>query len=484
MINYKLPRIIFALSLVIIPISCIHKLPKNQKKYVDVENNYSESISLLRTMTCELMKLPTTPPGISVAIGVDYKIIYSEGFGFADKLIGKKITPKTQFRAGSLSRLFTTTALLKLTDKKLINLNYNVHDFITAYPKKKYPISLKQLALGISGLPRYHEKDKLENKNYLSVEESLGVFSDIPSYEKPGNRYRFSAYGYTLLSRIMEKATKKNFIQILNDEVLNPLQMSSTTAESLLKSKSDLTKYYKFTEESIYEVITNPKNYSYSWAGSGLITTPSDLVLLSHSLTNQFLSDEIIQTTFEKQLLNSGDTLRENIGWDMNWDMADRKVYEQDGAGEGTRNIISLFPDYKLSISIMTNAMRLTAIEETAHTLAIPFLSKANPTPQPKGKIELKVFEDYKGKWVEKTGTLILSDSENKLIINPGQKNKESYKLIYLNRKNMYALIHTDGILYTEINQQNNKITGKVMFYRGPNILKTSSEKPYLKFNS
>ncbi|QSE98037.1 serine hydrolase domain-containing protein [Fulvivirga lutea] len=483
-IYFVLRRKLILLVIIILPFSCTKESEKLKEQSEILEKDSLESIALVRSMISELMKLPSTPPGLSVAVGSKNDIIYAEGFGFTDQSIGKKVTSETQFRAGSLSRVFTTTALSKLIDNSLINLNSDVHAFIPDYPKKAYPISIKQLALGISGMPHYTEEDKLENKDYTSVEEALGVFSHIPLTEKPGDKYQFSIHSYTLLSRVLEKAYNKNFIKILDDEVIVPLNLSSTAAESLLKSKNELTKYYQFTADDIHEEITNPRNYSFSWAGSGLVSTPSDLVLLSQSLTNGFISKATIDTIFEKQLLNSGDTLRESIGWDSNWDMADRRVFEQDGAGEGTRSIISLFPDYNLSISMMTNSLRLWAIEETAHTLAIPFLIKAEPTIQPKGSIDIKVFEDNGGNWVEKTGELILSKDENQLIINPGAENEESYMLIYLNRKNMYALIHPDGILYTEINEVDSKITGKVMYYRGPNIRKTSAEPPYLKFSS
>jgi hypothetical protein len=145
---------------------------------------------------------------------------------------------------------------------------------------------------------------------------------------------------------------------------------------------------------------------------------------------------------------------------------------------------VSAFPDQKIAIAVMVNAQRLHAIEETAHTLALPFLTSPSPEKQPVGIFELNVIEDDRADGIKMEGHLIFDGENDRLIINPGDKNEEVYKLIYLNRQNIYALIHPEGILYSEINLHNKVITGKVMYYRGPNIHKTSGEPPYLKFSS
>ena len=79
---------------------------------------------------------------------------------------------------------------------------------------------------------------------------------------------------------------------------------------------------------------------------------------------------------------------------------------------------------------------------------------------------------------------MILDGENDRVIISPNTKEEEIFKLIYLNRENIYALIHPDGILYTEINLADEVVSGKVMYYRGPNTHKISLEPPYFKFVS
>lgn len=489
---YSSPKIIIALVFVLtLNLNCSSKKSDSKEKNEDVKNvksDNSDSEALVNYMIHELMKLPSMPPGISLAISSNNNIIYSKGFGYTNLKTKKMVTPETQFRAGSLSRLITITSLVKLVQDGALSFNDTLHKLLPNYPQKKYSFTIKQLASGLSGMENYTNQDTFTQTSYNSVDEALSVFSHVPLAYKPGEKYNYSIHGYTLLSKVIEKVSNQSFIDVLNQDIFAPLSMNSTGIEDLKNRPKQMTSLYKLNKEDINKgyltQIDTLKDYSYSWAGAGIISTPTDLLKLANSYTNGFIKKEELLTIFETQKLNSGDTIRETIGWDKNWDMDNRKVFEQDGSAEGTRNIISVFPDEKLSIALMTNAFRLWAVEETAHTLAIPFLTKPSPQKQPKGIFKLKIDEDVRGEWIKRNGYIVLNGENDRLVINPDTPNQEVFKLIYLNRQNKYALIHPDGILYSEINLNEGSITGKVMYYRGPNLHKTSTEPPYLKFTS
>ncbi|WNB18863.1 serine hydrolase domain-containing protein [Marivirga arenosa] len=464
------------------------ELSENKEASKAKESENKEALNLITYMMNELIKQPAMPPGISLALSSNSKIIYSKGFGYTNLRTKQSVTPETQFRAGSLSRLITITSLAKLIEQGKISFDDTLHTILPDYPHKKYAFTIKQLASGLSGMDNYTEQDKFMQSNYYSVDEALSVFSHVPLAHKPGEKYKYSIHSYTLLSKVLEKVSNQSFIDVLNQDIFSPLSMNSTSIEDLKNRSEQMTGLFKLNEEDINKgyltQIDTLKDYSYSWAGAGIISTPTDLLKLANSYTNGFIKKEELHTVFEIQKLNSGDTIRETIGWDKNWDMDDRKVFEQDGSAEGARNIVSVFPDSNLSIALMTNAFRLWAIEETAHTLAIPFLTDPAPQQQPKGIFKLEIDEDVRGEWIRRDGYIVLDGENDRLVIDPDTQNQEIFKLIYLNRKNKYALIHPDGILYSEISLNEVSITGKVMYYRGPNLHKTSTEPPYLKFTS
>ena len=489
---YRSPKTIIALVFILaLNLSCSLKTSDSKEKNEDFKNVKSdnpEAEALVNYMVNELMKLPSMPPGISLAISSNNNIIFSKGFGYTNLKTKKMVTPETQFRAGSLSRLITITSLVKLIEDGVLSFNDTLHKLLPNYPQKKYSFTVKQLASGLSGMENYTDQDTFTQTSYNSVDEALGVFSHVPLAHKPGEEYNYSIHSYTLLSKVIEKISNESFIDVLNQDIFSPLSMNATGIEDLKDSPEQMTGLFKLNEEGINKgyltQIETLKDYSYSWAGAGIVSTPTDLLKLANSYINGFIKKEVLLTIFEIQKLNSGDTIRETIGWDKNWDMDDRKVFEQDGSAEGARNIVSVFPDEKLSIALMTNAFRLWAIEETAHTLAIPFLTKPSPQKQPKGIFKLEIDEDVRGEWIKRDGYIVLDGENDRLVIGSGTQNQEIFKLIYLNRKNKYALIHPDGILYSEINLNEGSITGKVMYYRGPNLHKPSTEPPYLKFTN
>ncbi len=470
--------------------SCLSQIKSEGKNnhFSFATDSTKASLDLVETLMEELMKLPDTPPGMSVAVSSNDQIIFAEGYGYSNLSTKQRVTPKTQFRAASVSKIITVTALAKLMEEDKLNVNGFVHEYLPSYPKKTHPFTIKQLSGHLSGTPHYSNKDKVEVRHYHSVEDALDVFSHIPLLSKPGDTYRYSTHAYTLLSRVMEKASNKSFLNLLKEDVLKPLSMHSTGPHEINNPTKDMTALYNVHRDGInkrlHTKIIYPENPSYKWAGGGLISTPSDLVKMANSYMNGFIKTKVVDAIFETQRLNSGEATGVGIGWRQNWDIDNRRIYEHAGAMEGTRTVVSLFPDQELAISVMGNAMALWRIEETAHMLALPFLTVAAPLVQPKGMAKLSIMAlNREGKQVKKNGTLILDGEHDRIIIDSDTENEQAYKLIYMQRGNTYALIHPHGILYTEISLNSDAVSGKTMYYASANVTKPSKGIPFFQFN-
>lgn len=71
-------------------------------------------------------------PGVAVALTRDGKIIWQEGFGWADKERGRRVTPDTPFSLASVTKPFTTTALMVLVAAKKVSLDARANDYLGA----------------------------------------------------------------------------------------------------------------------------------------------------------------------------------------------------------------------------------------------------------------------------------------------------------------------------------------------------------------
>ncbi|GAB4453481.1 MAG: hypothetical protein Fur0028_08930 [Bacteroidales bacterium] len=210
----------------------------------EVETNIHNSL-LVKQMANELLNIAQLP-SLSIAIRKKNEIIFAEGFGYADLEKKIPVTANTQFRAASTSKVITVTGLAKMMQDGIIDIEAEVQKYVPHYPLKAYPITLKQLAGNILGMPHYLNTDKLENKFYSSTKNALSVFSHHPLLFKPQTKYSYSSAGFVLLSAAMEGASGVNFISYLQDKVFNPLGMKSTEPDmGKYKLMPHLTTYYE-----------------------------------------------------------------------------------------------------------------------------------------------------------------------------------------------------------------------------------------------
>jgi len=466
--EWKIASVIFSIEL------------EMYKPEFEVTNNTNiEASNLVRKMANELLNVAKLP-GLSIAIRKKNEIIFAEGFGYSDIERKLPVTTNTQFRAASTSKLITVTGLAIMMQDGVIDIDAEVQKYVPYYPLKEYPITLKQLAGNISGMPHYLDSDKLENRFYSSTKDALTVFSHHKLLHKPQTKYSYSSAGFVLLSAAMEGASGVNFLDYLQDKVFNPLGMKSTEPDmGKYRLMPNLTKYYEKQSDS-YVAIKNPRDVSSIWAAGGLVTTPTDLVNMTKAYSNDYLTSTIVKKMFESQTLLSGEKTNVGIGWRIGSDMEERNIIEHAGVTEGTRSVVSYFPDEDIAISVITNTEWVSSIEETAHMLVLPFLKKTESSSKLNGNYQIKAKLMQKGKEKEVKGKLDFEKGIGKITL----ENDIVYSLIHLS-ENTYSLINNQGIYYLSIEiKENNIISGRATMYKTPMLETPVKTKPFFTFIS
>jgi serine beta-lactamase-like protein LACTB, mitochondrial len=448
--------------------------PENAKndKYIAESNR-------TRQMANQLLSVANLP-GLSIAIRKKNEIIFAEGFGYSDLERKIPVTSNTQFRAASTSKVITVTGLAKMMQDGVINIDAEVQKYVPHYPLKEYPITLKQLAGNISGMPHYLDSDKLENKFYSNTKDALTVFSHHKLLFKPQTKYSYSSAGFVLLSAAMEGASGVNFLDYLQDKVFNPLGMKSTEPDmGKYKLMPNLTKYYEKKSDR-YVAIKNPIEVSSIWAAGGFVTTPTDLVNMTKAYSNGYLSSSMVKRMFESQALLSGEKTNVGIGWRIGLDMEGRNIIEHAGVTEGTRSVVSYFPDEDIAISVITNTEWVSSIEETAHMLVLPFLKKTENSSNLIGNYQIKAKLGQKGNEKEVQGKFDFEKGVGKITL----ENGIVYSVIHVD-ENTYSLINNQGIYYLNIEiKGNNTISGRATMYKTPMLETPVNTKPFFTFIS
>lgn len=166
--------------------------------------------------------------GLSVAVVKDNKIIYTGAFGKRD--IENNIPLKSDdiFRIASISKSFTTTALLTLTERKLITLEQDVSDLIgfkvrnPSFPD--VPITVKMLLSHSSSLNDSQGYFTLDVLNPGINQDHAKCYNDY----KPGTAYRYSNLGFNTIGAITEKFSGIRFDKFVKQTVIEPLSLHAS----------------------------------------------------------------------------------------------------------------------------------------------------------------------------------------------------------------------------------------------------------------
>jgi serine beta-lactamase-like protein LACTB, mitochondrial len=314
-------------------------------------------------------------PGLSVCVSLDNKIVYSNSFGFSD--VNNKIpaNDSSLYRIGSITKLLTAATFVKLVEKGEMKDD----DFIVKYinvPKGHRVIRLNQLASHTSGIRHYgtNEITSHNEATHKKLEDALTRFINDSLLSDPGEKYKYSSYGYILLGAAIENQQQKNFNRVVDSIILTPAGMRHTCPEIYGQKIAGKSVFY-YPSKTGFSLAPG-EDYSYKWPAGGYLSTPNDLVKFGNALLNEkVIAKEKLPMLFTSQNTNDGKETGSAYGFKVGVDSKGRKVVFHGGESEGARAFLLIYPEEKLVISICANVFRAPLFEGEAETIAGYFLT-------------------------------------------------------------------------------------------------------------
>ena len=298
------------------------------------------------------------PPGASVAVAVNGKVVWAEGIGFADLEQCVPVTPKTKFRIGSVSKPLTSAGAALLYEQGRLNLDVPIQKYVPSFPDKGYAITVRQLLGHMGGIRNYNtqESNTLDRDVYHSVTESLKRFKDDPLVDPPGTKFHYSTYGFVLVSAAMETASGQDFLSFMHDKVFQPLGMEDTMADESASIISNRARWYTVMADGSYRN-TPYEDLSYKWAGGGFLSTAEDLARFGSALLKPgFLKQDTLTMLFSRQKTNSGDLTRYGLDWEIHDDKGSERRFEHSGGVAGSSSWLVIYPDQGVVIAWAQNS--------------------------------------------------------------------------------------------------------------------------------
>jgi CubicO group peptidase (beta-lactamase class C family) len=297
----------------------------------------------------------------SVLVARDGKILYKRSLGILNKNTKETLTDSSMFQLASVSKVITSTAVLMLYERELIDLNKPFQFYFPDFPYAN--ITIKQLLNHRSGLANYIYvlNSELYQANYkMSNEEMYTYFiSKNPKpYLKPNTQFNYSNTNYALLALLVEKISGKTFSQFLQQELFKPLSMNNTaTIKEIDLNGKNITKPY----DNKWKPIDFDAS-DYVLGDKSIYSTPYDLFLFSEAMyQNKIIkaeTQELAYTAYskEKKLSNYG------YGWRLKEfsDPAKKEVYHN-GWWHGYRSSFHRRLNDKLTVIILSNQLNRSA---------------------------------------------------------------------------------------------------------------------------
>ncbi len=163
-------------------------------------------------------------PGIAVVIMRGEKVVHSFAHGSSDR---GPITPDTPFIIGSLSKLFTATAVMQLVDAGLVELDTPVErylpDFRTADKTISKTITVRHLLNQNSGIPGDAPRATGSNPR---LQDHVAALAQTALVTPPGGAHVYSSPNYQVLGALVERVTGQEFGARLMASIFAPLELN------------------------------------------------------------------------------------------------------------------------------------------------------------------------------------------------------------------------------------------------------------------
>lgn len=318
-------------------------------------------------------------PGMGAAVWQDGRIVWRGSTGLRDVARGAQVDADTMFRLASVSKLLTVAAAARLAEDGALDVDAPV---ATQWPgaDPAWPaLTVRQLAAHTAGVPHYQAQDADRgSRRYASATEAAGLVAGRRLLHEPGSRYAYSSWGYTLISAVIEARSGQHFLDYLRTRIVPGLAIGADASDS---GAGRASRAYEFVDG--LAVPAPPHDFSYTWAGGGLAATPSALA----EFGGRMLAGHVVPSTRWRDMLAparlldgsavSDEDYAVGFGWRTLTDEDGRLRAQHAGVTVGARSALVVWPTPAYgpatSVSLLSNALWVASIEQSAAMLAAPF---------------------------------------------------------------------------------------------------------------
>ncbi|MGH7470523.1 MAG: serine hydrolase domain-containing protein [Longimicrobiales bacterium] len=241
----------------------------------------SDFSALEKTIQAELAE--TRTPGAAVAIVSGNQIVFAKGFGTSNSETGAPVTPDMLFRIGSVTKMFTTTALTLLAEQGKLSLDVPIGQYMKGLSLRLSQVSAHQLMSHTSGLrdeaPSYGAHDA------EALARVIRAWNDHHFFTASGRVFSYSNPGFAVAGLLAEEVSGRPYARLLDETLFKPLGMNTTTFEPTLAMTYPLSQGHNVGDEKTTVVRPFADNAGY-WPAGFLFSSANDLARFAIACMN------------------------------------------------------------------------------------------------------------------------------------------------------------------------------------------------------
>ncbi len=369
-------------------------------------------------------------PGLSIGIVYDQQLVWAKGFGYADLARETPATEKTLYRVASITKLFTSTAILQLRDEGKLQLDDPLTKHLPwftigqRFPDAP-PVTLRHLLTHTSGLPRDTAFPYWVDNQFPDF---AAIQNELPNQETAlptETKWKYSNLGLTLLGEVVSAITEMPWADYITAKILKPLGMKNTFAHTVPADHPQLATGYGRRLRGQARAISPHSDTNGIAPSANLTSCVEDLA--------KFAMLQLRDGPRRGKQILQGSSLREmqRVHWLSDdwksgrglgfyvWRLNDKTVTGHGGALQGYRTDLHICPADKVAVITLTNAddgMPLLYMEKAFKWVAPALVKAAAPA---KSTTPTKSLKRYLGKFrsvwgdmqtILRNGELILID--------------------------------------------------------------------------
>jgi CubicO group peptidase (beta-lactamase class C family) len=339
-----------------------------------------------RWIEAELARLRI--PGLAIAVIQRGKVVKMSAYGLASVEHAVATTVETRFRLDSLTKVFTSVAILQLAEQGKLQLDDRVSKYLDGTPAAWRNVTLRHLLGYAAGIKddyaeRFHGSMLVDYR----IDDLTRYAMKQPLVSTPGERWGYTNLGYFLLTLVVERVSKLSFSQYVEERVFKPAGMTSSDCPTLDAVVPKLATSYKLDNGRLAVL----RDYVVSQAGFGYCTTSTvgDLVSFDAALAaGNLLKPESLSVMWSPYRLNDGTTSTFGLGW---W-IGLHRTSPVMAMGGRTGTYYIRYPDHELAVVVLGNLEGTVGVSyknianELAGRfeprLAVPSSSSPDPDPE------------------------------------------------------------------------------------------------------